>query len=111
MSNPYSQPFPAVLAQLEKGSLANQATEALEQIVAGVVSIGKAGSLTLKLTVRPAAKRSDMVVIESAITVRAPEPDRPGSFFFATDDGGLAREDPNQPLLPGVLRPVADAEE
>src|SRR5690348_3352491 len=111
MSNPYSQPFPAVLAQLRKGALGNELTEHLEQIVAGVVSVGKAGTLTLKLTIKPAARRSDMVVIEDAITVKAPEPDRPGSFFFATEDGGLAREDPNQTALPGVLRPVADAEE
>jgi hypothetical protein len=70
---------------------------------------GKAGKLTLSLAIKPAAKRSDMVLIAASIGKKLPEPDRPESLFYATEDGGLSRHDPNQPELP--FRRVATNEE
>lgn len=101
MSNQYSQPFPVTLAAVRKGALVNELTEQLAVIVAGVMEFGKPGKLTLTLSIRPATKRSsEMVVIEDDLTVKVPQADRPGSLFFATDDGGLSRTDPNQTDLP-----------
>jgi hypothetical protein len=96
----YSGPFAATLAEIRKGELHAEITDALRELVAGALEIGKPGTLTLKLTVRPAAKNAEMVVIEDDLTVKAPRPDRPGSLFFATDDGSLSRHNPNQPELP-----------
>lgn len=109
MSNPYSQPFPVTLAAVRKGALVNELTEELARIVAGVVQMEKPGTLTLKLTVKPAAENSEMVVITDELTVKVPQPDRPPTWFFATDDGGLARKSPTQDDLP--FRPVENAEE
>jgi hypothetical protein len=109
MPNPYSQPFPVTLAAIRKGALVNELTEQLAAVVAGVMSFEKPGSLTLKLTVKPIAENSEMVVIEDKLTVAAPEADRPPTWFFATDDGGLARQNPTQDDLP--FRQVENAEE
>ena len=111
MPNAYSGPFAATLQDLDKGRLHAELTDALSEVVASVMQQGKAGKLTLTLTVKPAARRADMVVIGASVGKKLPEPDRPESLFYATDDGGLSRRDPNQADLPGVLRPLDSAEE
>ena len=108
MSNVYENPFPMTLAAVRKGALVNELTEKLAEVVAGVVQFEKAGTLTLKLTVKPLSENSEMVVIEDDLTIKVPRPDGK-TWFYATEDGGLARENPT-PELPG-LRPVKDAEE
>jgi hypothetical protein len=101
VSNAYDAPFPVILGQIRKGELANELTEELARIVAGVMDVGKAGSLTLRLTIKPAAKNAhEMVVIEDELSSKAPRPDRPPTLFFATDDGGLSRKSPTQDDLP-----------
>jgi hypothetical protein len=109
MSNVYDRPFTVTIGEIRKGALANELTEQLAALVAGVMTIGKPGKLTLSLRIKPAAKSADMVLVEDEVTLSAPRPDRPQSLFFATDDGGLARHNPNQPELP--FRQVPPAEE
>lgn len=109
MSNAYDRPFAVTVGEIRKGELANELTEQLAALVAGVMEIGKPGTLTLSLKVRPAPRGVDMVLIEDDVVLKAPRPDRPQSLFYATDDGGLARHNPNQPELP--FRQVATAEE
>jgi hypothetical protein len=104
----YDRPFAVTIGELRKGELANELTEQLAKVVAGVMTVGKPGKLTLTLSVKLAAKRSDMVVIEDAVTVKDPQPDRPPTLFFATDGGGLSRKDPSQVELP--FRQVATEE-
>jgi hypothetical protein len=96
----YAGPFAATLQQIRKGELHAELGDSLRDLVAGVMTIGKPGSLTLKITVKPAAKNADMVIVEDEITVKDPRPDRPASLFYATDEGGLTRHNPNQPELP-----------
>lgn len=111
MPNAYNGPFAATLQDLDEGRLHAELTDALSEVVAQVMQQGKAGKLTLSLTIKPAARRSDAVVVGASIAKKLPEPDRPESLFFATDDGGLSRRNPKQPELPGVLRPVATEEQ
>lgn len=109
MSNPYSSPFPVTLGTIRKGALVNELTEQLAAIVAGVMQFEKPGELVLKLKVKPAAENSEMVVIEDSLAAKVPEADRPPTWFFATEDGGLTRKSPTQDDLP--LRPVATTAE
>lgn len=111
MGNPYNRPFAATLQEIDKGKLHVELTDALTEVVAGVMTVGKGGKLTLTLSIKPAAKRADMVLVAATVTKRVPEADRDESLFYATDDGGLSRRDPNQSELPGVLRPLEHAEE
>lgn len=111
MSNAYSGPFAQTLQEIDKGRLHAELTDALIEVVSQVMQAGKAGKLTLTLSIKPAHKRANMVVIEPSVGKKLPEPDRTPSLFYATDDGGLSRRDPNQPELPGVLRSLDSAEE
>jgi hypothetical protein len=110
--NPYNQPFPVTLAAIRKGALLNELTEQLALVVAGVVQFEKAGELRLTLKVKPAAENSEMVVVQDEIALKVPLADRPPTWFFATEDGGLARKSPTQDDLP-LIRKVRqqDAEE
>lgn len=110
MTDAYNSPFPVTIATIRKGALVNELTEELARVVAGVMQFEKAGELTLKLKVKPAAQNSEMVVIEDELIVKEPKADRPPTWFFATDDGGLTRENPDQPDLP-FPRPVASTEQ
>jgi hypothetical protein len=111
VTNPYSQPFPVTLAAVRKGQLLNELTERLAEVVAGVVQFEKAGELHLKLKVKPAAENSEMIVITDEIVVKVPVADRPPTWFFATEDGGLARESPTQESLFRRVDPIENAEE
>lgn len=108
MSNPYSSPFPVTLSSVRKGALVNELTEKLAEVVAAVMQYEKPGELVLKLKVKP--ENAEMVILSDEITVKAPEADRPPTWFFATDDGGLTRERPEDDL-PLIRQVQQNAEE
>jgi hypothetical protein len=109
MSNPYDRPFTVTLGEIRKGELANELTAELARLVASVMTVGKPGKLKLTISVKPAAKNSEMVVIEDDVVAAEPRPDRLPTLFYATDDGGLSRNSLTQPDLP--FRQVPPAEE
>ena len=93
--------FQETILQINNGATVAELTEALEQVVAAVRTTGKSGSITLALKVAPASKGStDVLLVESAIKTRLPEPDRGMTIFYATDDNQLVRNDPKQQMLP-----------
>jgi hypothetical protein len=106
--NAYSQPFPVTLAAVRKGALVNELTEKLAEVVAAVMQFEKPGELKLVLKVKP--ENAEMVIISDELTVKAPEADRPPTWFFATDDGGLTRDRPEDDL-PLIRQVKQNAEE
>ena len=82
----------------EQGSVHEDLSTALAGLVDDVVQHGKPGALTLKITVKPAAKGGDdtMVIVTDQVVVKAPAGDRAQRIFFALPDGGLTRKDPRQ---------------
>lgn len=108
MGNPYNSPFPVTIAAVRKGALVNELTEKLAEVVAAVMQYEKPGELVLKLKVKP--ENAEMVFISDELTVKAPEADRPPTWFFATDDGGLTRDRPEDdlPLIRQVNKQQAE---
>lgn len=107
MPNPYSSPFPVTLSSVRKGALVNELTEKLAEVVAAVMQFEKPGELVLKLKVKP--ENAEMVILSDEITTKTPEADRPPTWFFANDDGGLTRERPDDDLP--LIRQVKQTEE
>lgn len=99
--------FTDVLGDLSGGSVADELTAALAEVVAGVRETRKVGSLTLAIKVRPNGE--DTVMVTSEIKPKIPEPARGDTLFFTTTDGSLRRDDPQQHKLP--LRDVAGTSE
>ena len=97
------RPFCAWLRELNGGRTQQDLTDALAQLTQAVVEHGKGGTLTLQLTVKPAAKRDEFVLsVSDKLTVKAPAGDRGESIFFADGTGNLTRSDPRQLELSGM---------
>jgi hypothetical protein len=93
--------FPETILQLNNGATVTELGEALESVVAAVRAAGKAGSITLTIKVAPASKKStDVLMVESQVKTKLPEPERGMTIFYATEDNRLVRNDPKQQMLP-----------
>jgi len=93
--------FQETILQINNGATVAELSNALEKVVAAVRMAGKAGSITLTLKVAPASKGStDVLMVESQVRTKLPEPERGISIFYATEDNKLVRNDPKQQQLP-----------
>lgn len=93
--------FQETILQINNGTALAELSSALEQVVAAVRAAGKSGSITLTIKVAPASKgATDVLMVESQVRTKLPEPERGMTVFYATDDNRLVRNDPKQQMLP-----------
>lgn len=92
------RPFAAVMQEARKGGLHDEASEAVASVTEQVIDVGKPGTVTIKLTIKPGPEDGTVEIIDEVKAV-APKPKR-RSVFFADDHGNLSRRDPRQPELP-----------
>lgn len=94
------RPFADTLRDLRRGTVVTELEEGLAEVVRAVEETGKAGKLTLTLTVKPISIGSvgtATVAIHDDVKATLPR-ERPGTVMFAAD-GVLTRNDPRQPEL------------
>jgi hypothetical protein len=96
--------FIALLQQKAGGVALTDLDQALADLVARSIATHRKGSLTLKITIKPNAKRGVKVCDE--LKVDMPKEETSESFFFAGDHGELLKNDPAQREL--ELRTVPD---
>lgn len=94
-----AQDFLVFLSGVNKGRTANELGEKLQELVAAIENTGKAGTLTLKIAVKPAGKNGAALIVTDEVTVKAPKLSRPESIFFPDPEHNLVRNDPNQPSM------------
>ena len=100
--------FQDILTDLDAGSVHNQLTHRLREVVLAVQAATEAGQplcgeLTLKLTVKPEGTRQ--LIIVPKITAKLPQLKQGITMFFADKKGDLVKEDPKQlPLREAVGR-------
>ena len=100
-----------VIRDIRSGRAVDDASEALAQLVRACLDTDKPGTLTLTLTVKPEGKDSGTVQVGCTIKTKEPRVGIPTATFFASVDGDLTRENPDQaPLLAGILRDDARAQ-
>ncbi len=87
-------PFTTFLAEQGRGELLRELTDEMSKLVAACAELGKGGTLTLTLAVKP----TETGTLEIADSVRAklPTPKAKPSLWFADQRGGLHRRDPRQ---------------
>lgn len=91
------QPFTETLRQIQRGTLLTELEDELAAVVNAVSESGKAGKLTLEITVKPASKGDTrQLLVDAAVKTKTPKPDAGSTIFFATEGGDLLREDPRQ---------------
>lgn len=93
--------FQETILQINNGAAVAELSDALQRVVASVRETGKSGSITLTLKVAPASKGStDVLIVESMVKTKLPDPERGVTIFYATDNNLLVRNDPKQQMLP-----------
>lgn len=91
------RPFTDTLRDLRAGKTLDELAERLQEIVQAVQRCGKQGTLTLKLTIKPASRGDlETILIHDAIKAIVPEGERAATLFFGTPEGNLTRTNPRQ---------------
>ena len=88
--------FLNTLQEFRNGESIAELSENLQSLVAAVRETGKKGTLTYTVKISP---QGDAVVLTDDIKLKAPELPRDASIFFATEEGVLQRDNPNQRKL------------
>ena len=91
------RPFAVVLEGIDRGRVSDEATRALAEVVAAVQQHEKAGSVTVKIEVKPRKGDSGTVEVKAAASSKVPGPDHTGVFFV--DKDGLTRDDPSMTAM------------
>lgn len=94
------QPFIKMLSDLRYGTLLDDLTEKMQEVVNACYDTGKRGSLTLTINVVPG--KGGEVVISDKIVAKAPEHEAASSVMFVTPEGNLQRSDPRQIDIEGL---------
>ncbi len=103
MADKQIRPFNEWLIDQRTGALNLELSVGLNSLAKAVETTGKAGSLTLKLTLKPAGKdTAGALVVSDVVTLKAPE-SHPEVFFFVDDDDNLVRSNPRQLPMGGLL--------
>lgn len=85
---------------LRFGTLGDELTDKLRDLVAACATTGRAGSLTFSLHLKPG--KGGQIEVFDDIKMKMPKEEKGSSLMFATPDNNLTREDPRQLTLEGL---------
>ena len=92
--------FTSTVDALRFGTLADELTDKLRDLVSVCASTGKAGALTLTLALKPG--KGGQIEVFDEIKVKEPKQEKGSTLMFATPENNLQREDPRQLQLDGL---------
>ena len=92
--------FTSTVDALRFGTLSDELTDKLRDLVATCAATGRNGALTLTLQLRPG--KGGQIEVFDEIKVKLPKEEKGSSLMFATPDNNLQREDPRQLQLEGL---------
>ena len=92
--------FIQTLSRLNKGGSCEELDAHLARLTQQIRATGKAGSITIKLSIKPVNSDGEMVEISDKISIQEPDLPRRSSLFYTTEEGTLSRQNPNQAELP-----------
>jgi hypothetical protein len=103
-----TRPITDTIRQIGGGVFIDLASDKLAELVAAVDQTGKPGKINLSITVKKASRGGAMLVTGAVMLSKPAEPAME-CMLFATPDGNLVADDPNQSKLD--LRSVPGASE
>lgn len=101
------QDFATWLERHARGTLNDELSMALAEVVEHVAHLEKKGTLTLTLTVEPAGSGGRTVSISGKTASKPPAPNPEVGIFYVGESGSLHRDDPYSKPLAGI--PYTDA--
>jgi hypothetical protein len=106
MAKPVNENLKDVRVENEQGDLIpllDHAGEQFAELIKAIVSTNKAGTLTLKVDVKPST--AGAMAVKASVSIKKPKGLPPESLLWATPDGNLVADDPRQMKM--ELKPVA----
>lgn len=100
------QLFDDFIRRHTRGTLNQEITAAMSEVVKAVAGIGKKGKVTIELIVEPSGDTGRVVMIGGVVKPAPPLPDPERGIFYVGAAGTLHRDDPYAQRIPGV--PYAD---
>lgn len=91
--------FSDTMARMNKGRTPGDLSDALTEVVQAVRATGKAGSVTYTLHIKPLKGQDTAVDLWDDVKANAPRPDRKKRILYATTEGYLSVDDPEQEEL------------
>ena len=92
------RPIYDFLREHDQGRTADKMAEQLQTLVAAVAQEGKAGTLSLKITLKP-MKSSGGVEVTAEVKIAPPKETPGASIFFVSPENNLVRQDPRQQAM------------
>ena len=85
-----------ILREIRKGRPVEEATQALADVVRAVDETGRAGTVTIKLTVAASKHGGPEKIIKCDVSAKKPIAEIAPAVFFSDQEGDLHRYDPRQ---------------
>lgn len=82
-----------------RGSVNDEATAELADVVEAVTELGKKGTVTIEVTVEPSGRGGQSVILAAVVKTKKPEPAPEAGLFFVGDHGALHRNSPHHPQM------------
>lgn len=92
-----ARPIADSLRHLQGGTFLDEASDQLAELVSAVDATGKAGKITLEISVKKMSKGAMGVIGKIKLSKPIEAPD--ATLMFATPEGALLTEDPRQQKL------------
>lgn len=92
--------FTDTVEALRFGTLGDELSDKLRDLVASCATTGRNGAITLTLALKPG--KGGQIEVFDEIKVKLPKEEKGSSLMFATPDNNLQREDPRQLSLDGL---------
>ena len=93
---PQTQLLRFVLGTHNRGSAEVEASQALQEVVAGIRDTRKKGKVVLEIALEPIKGDVNRLAIEVKVTAKVPKQAPESDVFYSTEDGRLQKTDPNQ---------------
>lgn len=106
MSKPLNENLRDIRIENEHGDLLpllDHAGEQFAELVKAIVSTNKAGTLTMKVDIKPST--AGALAVKAAVAIKKPKGLPPESLLWPSPEGNLMADDPRQVKL--ELKPVA----
>lgn len=88
--------FATTVSTMRGGAADRAASAALEKVVEAVRATGKAGSVSLKITIQPLKDGDGELEVKAKVGLTLPAEDIKSAIYYADDDNHLIRTDPRQ---------------
>lgn len=98
-----TRPFFDTLREIRRGAILDDCADELARLVRAVDETGKAGKLTIELSVKPASKGQGIYNISDKVRTKLPELPVGETIMFGTPEGNLQARNPSQPDIEGLI--------